>query len=651
MSLSKIKVLHSNPAAEEEQIWLPYTWGRFREYCDNHSSYNLEGLEWLDPIYFGYFSVDKLIEGIDFSSVDVLLCSFYIWNEKRQIEIAKRAKQQNPNILILGGGPQAQYKPHQNTKLYETLDFITPYEGEQVVAEVLYKKLNDIPITETDLLVDPRNPRDSVKPKRLQLRDFESPFLLYKNDFHRFAKDIRSKYNMVATMWETNRGCPYKCAFCDWGSATADKIRRFSEDNIIKEIEMISELQVDYVFNADANFGIFKEDLKYVEKAVEMKQKNGYPKDLQFCAAKNKKEISNKAHKLLYDNQMCMGAQISFQHTDGEVLEAIDRSNIKQEKLQEELEEAFRNKIPLVGVVILGNPGDTLQKWKENISHMLDIGFQHDLRIHDFMLLPNAPAADPEYIKRYQIKTAERHNFNAGFQALYSSDFVVSTNTYNEYDYAQMQAFSYFIVAFHILNISKFVSLFAKHYYDIDYWKFYDELSKMPNTSKIYEEIQENMEKYTFGKVKSKAMLYRGVLVVPETYMKAKAIENLGGIMEDLVNLMKKLTPLEDDKIKDMVNTQEMTIVSWEKPEPKNLKYNFGEIFDVLHNATPMVKPNYRGIEENSRLVKIKDFSVGRQWKIDTAEIDTAEKWIYSKANANPNRREGMFHYQQALEL
>ncbi len=26
---------------------------------------------------------------------------------------------------------------------------------------------------------------------------------------------------------ETNRGCPYGCTFCDWGSATASRIRQF----------------------------------------------------------------------------------------------------------------------------------------------------------------------------------------------------------------------------------------------------------------------------------------------------------------------------------------------------------------------------------------------------------------------------------------
>jgi len=25
-------------------------------------------------------------------------------------------------------------------------------------------------------------------------------------------------------LWETNRGCPFQCTFCDWGSATAAKV-------------------------------------------------------------------------------------------------------------------------------------------------------------------------------------------------------------------------------------------------------------------------------------------------------------------------------------------------------------------------------------------------------------------------------------------
>ena len=94
-----MKVLHCNPASEEDQIWLPYAWGRFREYCDHRSEYDLSSIQWLDPIYMGWFDVDKLIADIDWKQVDVLLLSFYVWNEERQLEIAKIAKYYNDSML------------------------------------------------------------------------------------------------------------------------------------------------------------------------------------------------------------------------------------------------------------------------------------------------------------------------------------------------------------------------------------------------------------------------------------------------------------------------------------------------------------------------------------------------------------------------
>lgn len=385
-----INVLYSNPAAEERQIWLPYAWGRFREYCDYQSKHDLTQINWLPPLIEGWFNVDHLIEEHDLKNVDVLLLSFYVWNEERQLEIAKKARAANPDVLILAGGPQAQYRPHQNTKAYEVCDWITPWEGEDVLAEVLHQKVNR-QIVSHNLLVDPKNPIDQVKAKRLFLKEFRSPYKLYWDEYVQIGKTIKERHGKIFTMWETNRGCPYKCAFCDWGSATSDKIRRLTEDTVMEDLEAFSKLGVTYVFNADANFGIFKDDIKYIERAVELKNSTGYPREIQFSAAKNKKEVSNQAHKILYEANMCNGAQISYQHTDDAVLDAIDRSNIKQDKLQEELNEAFKNNIPLVGVSILGNPGDTVEKWKHNLGYMLEIGFHHDLRVHDFMLLPNAP--------------------------------------------------------------------------------------------------------------------------------------------------------------------------------------------------------------------------------------------------------------------
>jgi radical SAM superfamily enzyme YgiQ (UPF0313 family) len=646
-----ISVLYSNPAAEERQVWLPYAWGRFREYCDYQSNHDLTQVKWLPPLIEGWFDVNRLLEEHNLKNVDVLLLSFYVWNEERQLEIAKRARAENPNVLILAGGPQAQYKPHQNTKAYEVCDWITPWEGEDLLATILYQKVNGLTV-EHDLLVDPRYPVDKVSAKRLILKKFQSPYKLYWDEYNHIAQTIKDRHGSLFTMWETNRGCPYKCAFCDWGSATSDKIRRLTEDTVMEDLEAFSKLGVTYVFNADANFGIFKDDIKYIERAVELKNSTGYPQEIQFSAAKNKKEVSNQAHKLLYDANMCTGAQISYQHTDDAVLDAIDRSNIRQDKLQEELNEAFKNNIPLVGVSILGNPGDTVEKWKHNLGYMLEIGFHHDLRVHDFMLLPNAPAADPEYIQRYGIKTTRLRNENSTFKTLYHSEFVTETNTYSKDDYADMQAFTQFLIGFHILNISKFVSHFARHYYTVSYGEFYDKLSQMPTCNKIYNEVKDHMHKYVAGEVDSKAIMFRGNKLQADVYVKYRAVELLEAVLDDVLALMQQLTPISDDKLKDMIKAQYMTIVSWRKPRQLELQYNFSEIFKMLNDLIPGERSNLMDIEPNHRKVKIDKFRIGTQFPEDINSFFSFEKFrdLFEIKN-QANKREGMSHYPQSLEL
>ena len=39
--------------------------------------------------------------------------------------------------------------------------------------------------------------------------------------------------------WETNRGCPYSCSFCDWGSSTMSRIRAFDIERVRAEAEWI----------------------------------------------------------------------------------------------------------------------------------------------------------------------------------------------------------------------------------------------------------------------------------------------------------------------------------------------------------------------------------------------------------------------------
>ena len=44
-----------------------------------------------------------------------------------------------------------------------------------------------------------------------------------------------------AAIIESNRGCPFGCTFCDWGSATNQKVRKYDMDRAKAEIDWIGQ--------------------------------------------------------------------------------------------------------------------------------------------------------------------------------------------------------------------------------------------------------------------------------------------------------------------------------------------------------------------------------------------------------------------------
>ena len=93
---------------------------------------------------------------------------------------------------------------------------------------------------------------------------------------------------------ETNRGCPYGCTFCDWGSATMSRIRKFDLDRVFAELEWAAQRGIAGIGFADANFGILERDVAIAEKVAELKATYGFPLHCATNYAKNTVKHLNK---------------------------------------------------------------------------------------------------------------------------------------------------------------------------------------------------------------------------------------------------------------------------------------------------------------------------------------------------------------------
>jgi radical SAM superfamily enzyme YgiQ (UPF0313 family) len=203
-------------------------------------------------------STRSVLEAIAADGPGVVLFSDYIWSTKQNLEISAELKRAAPECLLIHGGPDVPKDPGASDaflRAHPAIDIAVEGEGERTFTEILLaldgtldrarlREVSGLTYRDGERLVR-TGPRDRTR----ELDELPSPYL---DGF--FDDQKHSQWR--AAILETNRGCPYGCTFCDWGSATLQKIRNFGLERVESEIAWIAQRKIPIVFVADANFGI-----------------------------------------------------------------------------------------------------------------------------------------------------------------------------------------------------------------------------------------------------------------------------------------------------------------------------------------------------------------------------------------------------------
>ncbi len=282
------------------------------------------GLLWAhaqtNQVVKNYFILDKLVYSredqktlsLELSKNDVIAFSTYVWNRNYNFDLAKKVKELNPNVLIIFGGPELPITKENIFKdIIPFADIVVKSEGEYIFTSLLesylteknYKGISGILINSNGDVIDTGN---AIRIENLDT--VPSPYLIGVFD------EILPKEQEWNGTLETNRGCPYKCTFCDWGSLTYSKVKKFGLERVFSELKWMSDNKIGYLDVADANFGIFIErDNMIVDKLIEYQQKTGYPYRTGWSWAKNQQsEVVKIAKKLINTGHFNNGLTISL---------------------------------------------------------------------------------------------------------------------------------------------------------------------------------------------------------------------------------------------------------------------------------------------------------------------------------------------------
>ena len=409
----------------------------------------------------------------------IVAFSVYVWNHNYIYTLGARIKEINPDVLLIVGGPEPAITDPKIFKDNPWMDLIICYEGEITFKRVLEtynsKNWESVP----GLLIN-RN-GEAVKTEdaeRIQeLGEVPSPYLSGIFD------DLIAKHPEITWQGtlETNRGCPYACTFCDWGSLTYNKVKKFELQRVFDELEWMAKRNFDWISITDANFGMFPErDGLIADKIIECQEKYGSPRTFSVAWAKNqKKEVIDIVKKLLDSKGFNQGLTLSVQSLDLDVLENIRRKNMEMNKLEEVFSMCDQRNIPTYTELILGLPGETLESWKKNFFELYTLNQHTGITVFQAQLLENA---EMNLLQKrlYKITSQPVTDYFAGSYSVEhieeSIDVITGTKDMPTPVMLDAQIFAWFQTTFHINGFATLIARFINKYLGVSYNDYYEEL-------------------------------------------------------------------------------------------------------------------------------------------------------------------------------
>jgi radical SAM superfamily enzyme YgiQ (UPF0313 family) len=409
----------------------------------------------------------------------VIGLSNYIWNSDLSYLICEEAKRINDNTLCVLGGPEFpagtgarkiedSINDQTYTKSYKyvlerpSMDYFAYSDGEVAFLELIKKfiecefdinkiKINDLPVSGCASL--------SLDKKRMLVGNY-IPRIGMEGSVKSHGRDIIPSPYLTGMLdkfldgsfvpsFETARGCPFMCTFCDQG-LDQSKITAFSTERLTEEMEYVAK-KLDNVKGTktiaifDSNFGLFQKDVDLADHLLKIMEKYDWPKHIEAIAPKSNRENILKINDKL-KNRVQIG--LSMQSLNIQTLTDIKRRNWTTEQYIDFVKEIEKRGKTPTSEIIIPLPGETKETYYEGIKFLMDHNVQPGT--YTLMMLCGAELGRDAAIKKYQMKSKYRilpkqfgeYNNKKCFEI---EKICVETNTMSEKDYLDCRNYSFVV--------------------------------------------------------------------------------------------------------------------------------------------------------------------------------------------------------------
>jgi len=487
----------------------------------------------------------------------VLGLSSYIWNTNYNQALAQAVKQRWPECKIIVGGANA---PDSDILYFEDkpyIDYLIHQEGEVSFTGLLKSFLGEVKEDDVPGISINRNGRRITTGKSVRVNDLSnvpSPYL--SGLFDDIVKKYHNREDMILNgIIETNRGCPFKCTFCDWGGTTFSKVKKFDISRIEAEVKWFAENKIEYINNTDANFGIFKErDMAITDMLIATKEKYGYPEIFDTNWNKNNNQVTVEMASKLLNAGMMRRFTASLQSMNPDVLEAIKRTNLNGKQLDNIVEDARKIGINVNTEMIVGLPEETYESWKDGICKLLKDDFI--VESYPLALLQNSEMNAPEYREKYGIITKKVKSYFSNYVDEWQ-EMVVGTRTMPEHMMSRVWLWTWLTNKLEANGFTHLLSRYLEKYHNIEQKDFYEAMLEtfLNNEDSVYYphlqkwgkhaadlEFQYFIAGFVYGEVLVDIGQYRRAKFFKEVYEVANnLLDKFDPMLSQVVDLQEKI--------------------------------------------------------------------------------------------------------------
>lgn len=437
----------------------------------------------IDEVLSNHFDLPEIIfqRPRDFDAFaaeldDVFVIGFscFLWNVHASANAARAVRERFPHALIVLGGPSI---PKDSTYSAEFLrrnpfiDVISCGEGEEVFVSLCRHQMEGRSFADIPGLILHDRESGEIQPTAPEqvpsMENLPSPYL--DGTFDAIYGAHADEFSGI--IWETNRGCPYRCAYCTWGNLPSNRIREKPIEQVREEVEWIGRNGITYIAMSDANFGIRKRDIDVAHLLAECKRKYGVPHFISVSWVKNSHANVLKIADILNECGIGFRVTLSLQSLNPKVLDAVKRSNIQRSDYEEIRKVYHRQRLFSYTELILGLPEETHESFLDGIEECLSDSIYDQLYIYPCLLFPNTALASQEYRQRYAIDSIlvwNRYTKNKEHEQIDEQvEIVTGTETMPKDAWRDTFVMAYSTLALHDGRLAFFILQHLKRCYQV----------------------------------------------------------------------------------------------------------------------------------------------------------------------------------------